>query len=182
MRRATHAASPPSCAKPSTRADRVQEPDAEFLGRGKGAPGAFEMREFIGMTQVEVRESRRRPEQRPEGVPPLRVALQRADGSGVPPHDPDERGQGGIRVGSGGRLRRERLPRQPERLLELAEAGLGRRELAEADPGQPGQGGRALDGGHRGAPGQSISRLLFNSKGVTCVRYSCHSLRLLSRT
>ena len=69
----------------------------------------------------------------------------------------------------------------PASRLELGEQRLGLGEPAEAEAGER---VRELDRSLADMRGfvQSISRLLFSSKGVTCERYSCHSRRLLSST
>ena len=77
--------------------------------------------------------------------------------------------------------------RGDKKLLPIAlrapvEAALGLIKLGEADSGELRAGLKSFRRHGSVCSRQSIPRLLFSSKGVTCERYSCHSRRLFFST
>ncbi len=97
------------------------------------------MGEFFGVAQVEVGETRRCAQQRPEGPPARVVAVEDADGCRIPARDPRESRHGGVGIGRARRRSRQRLAVDLQQRLELDQFGFGLAEATEPDPRKMGE-------------------------------------------
>ena len=163
-------------------ADRVEQRRAQLVVAGQRDSGADEVGELLRMPEEEVGEAGRRAQERPQRAPALRIGLQsrgRRPASRRAIRASAASASSGSAAGHSGS--QQLVAGEPRSELELAEEGLGLGEPGEPEPRELGESAGSFARGHASGA-QSISRLLFSSKGVTCERYSCHSLRLLSST